>query len=195
MAALGTTAAVVATAGLALVAAACGGSPGARVAQVGSSGTGSSSTSSAASAPVSRAVGFSECMRSSGVPTFPDPNSSGGIPKESLQQLGISSSRYQAAQRACRHLLPNGGRPPDQAQQQRVIALAVTFARCVRSHGVPGFPDPGSDGRIPDPSTVGIDQGSPKFRAANQACGKYRPPYMPSNSAYDSWARTHPSGQ
>jgi hypothetical protein len=61
----------------------------------------------------------------------------------------------------------------------------------MRRHGVPNLPDPGSDGRIPDPATVGINQGSPKFKAANQACGKYRPPYMPSNSAYDAYARTH----
>jgi hypothetical protein len=194
MAAVRATAAVLAAAALALPAAGCGGSPAPRVAQVASTATARSSTASAPSAQVNRAVGFAECMRSSGVPSFPDPNGSGGIPKESLQQLGISSSRYQAAQRACRHLLPNGGRPPDQAQRQRVIAIAVMFARCVRSHGVPGFPDPGSDGRIPDPSTVGIDQGSPRFRAANQACGRYRPPYMPSNAAYESWARTHTSG-
>jgi hypothetical protein len=164
------------------------------VAEVGSTATESGTTAPAASAPLNRAVGFAECMRSSGVPSFPDPNSSGGIPKESLQQLGVSSARFQAAQTACRHLLPNGGRPPDQAEQRRVIATAVRFARCVRSHGVPGFPDPGSDGRIPDPATVGIDQGSPEFRAANQACGRYRPPYMPSNAAYESWARTHTSG-
>jgi hypothetical protein len=195
MARVTTRVAVIATIALALAAAGCGGSPGARVAQVGSTAPATTSTTSAASAQVSRAVGFAECMRSSGVPSFPDPTSSGGIPKESLQQLGISSSRYAAAQRACRHLLPNGGRPPDQAQQQRVLALGVEFARCVRSHGVPGFPDPGADGRIPDPATAGIDQGSPKFRAANQACARYRPPYMPSNAAYASWARAHPNGQ
>jgi len=78
------------------------------------------------------------------------------------------------------------------AAQQLVRANALVFARCVRSHGVPSFPDPGSDGRIPDPAREGIDQGSPKFQAANQACGKWRPPYMPSNTAYDTWARTHP---
>ena len=44
---------------------------------------------------------------------------------------------------------------------------------------------------IPDPASVGIDQGAPKFQAANQACGKYRPPYMPSNAAYNAYARTH----
>jgi hypothetical protein len=91
----------------------------------------------------------------------------------------------------CRHLLPRGGRPPSEAQIQRVRAQALSYSQCVRAHGVPGFPDPGSDGRIPDPGTVGVDQGSPKFQAANQACGRYRPPYMPSNAAYDSWARAH----
>jgi hypothetical protein len=61
----------------------------------------------------------------------------------------------------------------------------------VRGHGVPNFPDPGSDGRIPDPATVGIDQASPKFEAANDACSRYRPPYFPSNAAYQTWARQH----
>ena len=54
-------------------------------------------------------------------------------------------------------------------------------AQCMHAHGV-ALPDPGSDGRIPDPSTVGLNQGSSPFESANQACGKYRPPYMPSNA-------------
>ena len=129
-------------------------------------------------------------MRSHGVPSYPDPTRS-GLVKETPQQLGVSTSQFQRAQRACRHLLPNGGQPPNQAQRQQVRAQALQFAQCVRTHGVPNFPDPASDGRIPDPAAVGIDQGSPKFEAANQACGKYRPPYMPSNAAYNAWARTH----
>jgi hypothetical protein len=132
-------------------------------------------------------------MRSHRVPNWPDPNSSGVFDKSKLglQQLGASSLRVQAAQRACNHLLPNGGSGPNSAQLQQIKAQGLEFAQCVRAHGVPNFPDPGSDGRIPDPATVGIDQGSPKFEAANQACGKYRPPYMPSNSAYNAYARTH----
>jgi hypothetical protein len=124
------------------------------------------------------------------VPKYPDPTSN-GLVKESLQQLGVSSSRFQSASSACNHLLPNGGRAPNPARVQQARAQALEYARCVRSHGVPNFPDPGSDGRIPDPATVGVDQGSPKFEAANQACGKYRPPYMPSNAAYNAYARTH----
>jgi hypothetical protein len=130
-------------------------------------------------------------MRSSGVPNYPDPSSGGELVKESLQQLGVSSSRFQAAQSACAHLLPNGGSGPTAARKQQVRAQALRFAQCMRAHGVTNFPDPASDGRIPDPVTVGIDQGSPKFEAGNQACRKDRPPYMPSNAAYNEYAMTH----
>jgi hypothetical protein len=182
--------AIIAIAGLALPAAGCGGSGGSQVAQLGSTTAGSSNSSSNA-ALESDAVAFSSCMRSHGVSKFPDPATGGTIPKVGLQQLGVSSARFQAAQRACRHLLPNGGAGPDAAQLQQARAQALSYAQCVRSRGVPNFPDPGSHGRIPDPATVGIDQGSPKFEAANQACSKYRPPYMPSNAAYNAWARQH----
>lgn len=164
----------VVAAALVVTAAACGGSPESHTAN-------------------DRALAFAQCMRSNGVPNWPDPSSSGGFDKAKLttQQLGASPAQVQSAQSACGHLLPNGGSGPSAAQVQRAKAQGLEFSRCVRAHGVPSFPDPGSDGRIPDPSTVGIDQGSPKFEAANRACGKDRPPYMPSDSAYNSWARSH----
>ena len=154
-------------------------------------GCGSSNPQSA-SAPQNGTLAFASCMRSHGVPNYPDPTGS-GLVKESLQQLGVSSSRFQAASSDCNHLLPNGGSGPSPARVQQVTAEALQFSRCVRTHGVPSFPDPGSDGRIPDPATVGINQGSPKFEAANRACGRYRPPYMPSNAAYNAYARAHGS--
>jgi len=184
-----TAAAIVVAAGLALLAVGCGGSPGSHVAQLGSTMT-RTSTSSANAPQANGAVAFARCMRSNGVLNYPDPTSS-GLVKESLQQLGVSSSRFQAAQNACLHLLPNGGSGPSPARVQLVKAVSLAFSRCVRSHGVPNFPDPDSTGRIPDPASVGIDQGSPKFEAANQACRRFRPPYMPSNAAYNAYARTH----
>ena len=63
------------------------------------------------------------CART-GCRTTPTPTSS-GLVKESLQQLGVSSSRFQAAQSACRHLLPNGGSAPTAAQVQQVRAQAL----------------------------------------------------------------------
>ncbi len=131
-------------------------------------------------------------MRSQGVTNYPDPDGSGVIPKESAQQLGVTSSKFQSAQHACQHLLPNGGNGPNQAELQQERAQGLRFAQCMRTHGV-ALPDPDSSGRIPDPASVGISQGSPQFEAANQACGKYRPPYMPSNAAYNSYAQTQGS--
>ena len=165
------------------------------MAQLGSTATKSSTSSNtaAASAQQTGALAFARCVRAHGVPNWPDPNSSGVFDKSKLtpQQLGASPSRVQAAQSGCNHLLPKGGSGPNPARVQQERAQALSFAQCVRSHGVPNFPDPDSTGRIPDPSTVGVNQGSPKFEAANQACGKYRPPYIPSNAAYNAYARTN----
>jgi hypothetical protein len=185
-----TRTAVAVIAALPLIAAACGGS-GTPAAQVASQS--SSSNAAAPSPQANGAVAFARCMRSHRVPNWPDPSNSGVFDKSKLtpQQLGASSSRIQAAQTACQHLLANGGGGQNPAQVEQMRALSLKFAECVRRHGVPNLPDPGSDGRIPDPASVGINQGSPKFEAANQSCRKYRPPYMPSNAQYRAYAQTH----
>jgi len=186
-------AALVCSAWLCLLAAGCGESEASHVARLGATTAPRPSLSSppSASAQVSEAIAFSQCMRSHGVLSYPDPSSGGALVKESLQQLGVSLSRFQAAASACRQFSPNGPSGPNPAAAAQVRAQALSFSQCVRSHGVTNFPDPASDGRIPDPATLGINQGSPKFEAANDACRAYRPPYMPSNAAYDAWARTH----
>jgi hypothetical protein len=184
-----TAAAIIATTALALLAAACGGgSPSSTASGGGSNVEGSTNSQSTNS----HQVAFSRCMRSNGVINYPDPDSSGVIPKESSQQLGVASSTFQSAQDACQRLLPNGGNGPNQAELRQERAQGLRFAQCMRTHGV-ALPDPDSSGRIPDPASGGIDQGSPQFEAANQACGEYRPPYIPSNAAYNSYAQTHGS--
>ena len=95
-----TVAAVIAAVGLALLAAACSGSP---------SSTGSGGTSDAERSTNSHLIAYAQCVRSHGVPNFPYPNSSGEFPKGSAQELGVSSSQFQAAQAACRHLYPDDG--------------------------------------------------------------------------------------
>ncbi len=173
-----TAAAIIAAAGLALLAAACGGSPGSHVAQLNSTATQtstSSSNASAASAQQNEALAFAGCMRSNGAPTYPDPDSSGELVKKTPQQLGVSSSQFQAAQRACQHLLPNGGQTHAQYVQQ-LRARTLRLARCMRAHGVTSFPDPGSDGHFPDAQLHALEnQNSPQFLAANQACAKSVP--------------------
>jgi hypothetical protein len=83
-------------------------------------------------------------MRTHGVRNFPDPNGSGAIPKESAQQLTITSSQYQTAQTACAHLLPNSGGVSQDEIQQMMTGMRG-FGGCMRSHGVSNWPDPSTD--------------------------------------------------
>jgi hypothetical protein len=136
-----TAASIIAAVGLALLAAACGGSPGSHMAQLGSTTTKSSTSSSSGAAQQHEMLAFSRCMRSHGVPNFPDPNSSGMLPKSQVAQLTASNPQFPAAHRACEHLLPNGGQPT-QAQVQQAWNDMRNFARCMRSHGVANWPDP-----------------------------------------------------
>jgi hypothetical protein len=130
----------IATAVVALLTAACsgGGSRSPAVANV-ASRTASASSSTSNSAPAS-ALAFSHCMRDHGLTQFPDPDSSGALPKIGPRQLGVSSSRFQAAQSACAYLLQ-----PSDAQTQQTLDGMRDFARCMRNHGVRNWPDPTLD--------------------------------------------------
>ena len=127
---------LIATAGLALLATACGGGPSS-TGPAGTSDAGGPASSQAAS---SAAVAFTRCMRSHGVPDFPDPAAGGGVPKVTPRQVGISDSRFQVAKRACAPLLQ-----PAQAPVPQIMTGMLDFARCMRSHGIPDWPDPTTD--------------------------------------------------
>jgi hypothetical protein len=117
-------------------------------------------------------LAFAECMRSHGVPNFPDPNAQGAI---QATGLNVGSSSFRAAANGCRHLLPNGGQPTP-AEQAKALAQALKFSQCMRSHGVSGFPDPqslpGGGIRIAIRSGQGgaLDPSNPQFQAAQKAC-------------------------
>jgi len=167
-------AAAIAAAGLVLLAAACGGSP---------SSTGSGGSANAAGPANSQAgIGYAGCMRSHGVPRYPDPSPANelpsGLPKVSPEQLGVSSAQYQTAQSACAHLLPNGGRLTQSRSQQDLNAMR-RFARCMRSHGVPTWPDPtnGSAGWGFDLVNVhGFDPNSQQIEQKMNVCQRALPP-------------------
>jgi len=133
-------------------------------------GSGTAGSSKAGGSTNSQLLAFAGCMRSHGVPNFPDPDSSGKFTKESLQQLGVSSnSQLQAAQSACDHLLPNGGQP----NQAQVVSGMLDFARCMRSHGVPNWPDPTTDSRgLPVFDIPGINPDSPQVSNTADECAR-----------------------
>ena len=138
-------AAIIAAAVLVLLAA-CSGSPSS-TGSGGSSSTGSGGSPDAGGSANSPLLAFSQCMRSHGVPGFPDPQPGATNAKfPGAQQLGVASSRYQAAGNACQHLLPAGVDdrfPP--AEVPLLLSGMRQFSQCMRSHGVPNWPDPAVD--------------------------------------------------
>ena len=171
-----TAAAIIAATALALLAA-CSGSSS-------SSGAGGTpNAGQAASSP--SAVAYSHCMRSHGVPNYPDPGSGGALPKGDAQQFGVSSSQLQVAESDCQHLYPaNGGAIQQcettgdcpQAVVQQALNIMREYAQCLRSHGVARWPDPtlDSQGRpFFDVSAAGLSSQythSPAFESKDSEC-------------------------
>jgi hypothetical protein len=127
------------------------------------------------------AVKYAGCMRTHGVVNFPDPTSGGDFLFHSGKLNGSSgvnpnSAQFVSANKACQHLLPNGGQPTA-AETQHIVAQTLKLAQCMRSHGVPNFPDPTvSNGNVSIRfGGAGNDPRSPQFRAANNACKQYSP--------------------
>jgi len=135
------------------------------------------------------AVAYSACMRSHGVPSFPDPTpgSNGAIPKADPGQLGVSASRFSAAQLACARLIPGTGSTDEQQEESKCVQVGQcsqavvqqwmgglrTLAQCLRTHGVPNWPDPviSSNGLPHFPyDQAGIDHHSPQILARVSQC-------------------------
>jgi hypothetical protein len=104
---------------------------------------GSSSKPSAASSHRSQFLAFSACMRSHGVPNFPDPSSGGGGGIHFTAGSGINpfSPSFKSAQGRCSKLLPGGGPANHKPSEQDKEAM-LRISQCMRDHGVTDFPDP-----------------------------------------------------
>jgi hypothetical protein len=162
---------VIALAAFALLAAGCG-----RGSSPGVASVASSTTTATTGATQNGLVAFSQCMRSNGMPNFPDPQRFvGGNVKLTIHQFGAGSPHFQAALSACDHLLPPnaGSGSRAMAQQARAqLADELSFARCMRSHGVARFPDPTAQGSLSVEMVraQGIDVHSPAVLRVVQAC-------------------------
>ncbi|MGB9111524.1 MAG: hypothetical protein WCF24_02225 [Acidimicrobiales bacterium] len=117
---------------------------------------------------------FSVCMRSHGYPKFPDPNGQGQI---SVSGINPSSSAFQSAQNACRKYITGpSGKPPSQAQRAKMLANALKFATCMRSHGITDYPDPtatpggGIKQSIRASAGSNLSPNNPLFQKAQKAC-------------------------
>jgi hypothetical protein len=137
---------------------------------------GSSAGSSARDANDSKAARFSQCMRKNGVPDFPDPVNGELVLRVEPGEGGLDpeSPRFKSAQEACKSLAPSGPRgaaPDDELQQQ-----SLAFAKCMRSNGVPTFPDPVfSDGGVKTRLPDDVSPDSQAFQNAQRACQSESP--------------------
>ncbi len=135
---------------------------------------------SAAAAAQRQMMAYARCMRSHGIPDYPDPRNGGYQAQASPTRMVVngvtlkeSQAQIRSSQNACRkyeQAAAGGGAPDPQLQRQ-----ALAFAQCMRAHGVPSFPDPKVTGhsiRMAVPASAGQ---SPLFKTAQRACQSLMP--------------------
>jgi hypothetical protein len=160
-------AAVLVTAGL-MVAACSGGSDPAS----------SSGISAEPSSANQSGIAFAACMRSNGVPNFPDSaisDSNGRLEMDIPSGLDTNSSQFQSAMQTCRKDLPDGGGSGNGSSSGSNTQAVIKFANCMRSHGVPNFPEPNAQGQELITGSSGLNPNSPQFQSAMQACQSLLP--------------------
>ncbi len=149
--------------------------------------TGDGAPSRRSRSPEAAALAFASCMRSHGLPNFPDPTAGGGFVFRRGAGVDPSSPAFKAAQSKCKKFQPEGpgSGPPPSAQ---TLAHYLEVAQCMRRHGVPEFPDPRTSvpSNLHPPAGAGrfvisdiegvilvmgsIDEQSPMFMRAAAAC-------------------------
>jgi hypothetical protein len=149
----------------------------------GASGTPSGTTTNATSGS-SAQFALAQCMRSHGVPNFPDPrtgpNGGGegfsiiatpGSSTVTIDGTRFAGSAFESAVKTCKLFGGGSGPPPVTAAEKR---RAVAFAECMRKHGVPDFPDPTfpAAGGIGQSGGAAIKRNSPAVQAAVAVCNK-----------------------
>jgi hypothetical protein len=178
-------AAAVTTAAVALLVVACGssGPSPSGVATLPSASAGPAAAASAAPSPnasdlAAQGLAYANCIRSNGVPGWPDPDASGAFDKSLVRravgELGSPTyQQYLTASTACQDLLPANMREPTAAEVQQQWTDDRNFAQCMRSLGVVNAPDPVADGNgrpYFNLAGTGIDTKSPDILAKAQKC-------------------------
>jgi hypothetical protein len=165
-----------AVAGTSLLAAACGG------------GSSTQTNTFAPGATYTQALAFAKCMRSNGVPDFPDPDRQGDFNNATVNALTSNNSGDNALHE-CRSVLPNAGTGLTDEQIQQIqqanLRNAVKAAHCMRAHGIENFPDPAGTTQasgvnwqpvMSAEQAGGFNQNSPSYEKAFTACGGPIPP-------------------
>jgi hypothetical protein len=124
--------------------------------------------------PAEAAFAFTRCMRAHGA-DVPDPHVSINDGQTSISQMMPASAAaapsFRAAQKACAYLQP-GPRGNVHDRHGPSSRTLLAFARCLRGHGLSGFPDPDPQGQLTPQMlrAAGIDVRGPAFFTAAKQC-------------------------
>jgi hypothetical protein len=162
---------------VALLAAGCGSSN--------RSGSGRPATGKAATAGLNPALAYSRCMRDHGIPDFPDPavTTSGRhrtvtIRVSSGSDFDPNDPKFVTADHAC-HALLGAGVLHTTPVSSRQLTGELKWSACMRSHGLPNFPDPDSQGAFDyaqiEAFVHQFTANSPLVVQAAKACKTYQP--------------------
>lgn len=104
---------------------------------------GGSSPKPAISRSQAAEVKFSACMRTHGVPSFPDLSSSGGPFGLQIDRSGVDldAPAFSSAMNACQKLAP-AAKAATAPGAVAIKAQLVRLSECMRAHGLKTFPDP-----------------------------------------------------
>ena len=125
---------------------------------------------------------FSACMRSHGVPNFPNPViSNNGVSPPDHTSRGRSAELTAVptgTRRIAKSTLPAG--PTSQNITAAQQADYLKAAQCMRAHGINGFPDPDfSGGGVRFPLPQGMNANTTQFEAARHICQNLIPNGLP----------------
>lgn len=128
--------------------------------------------------PAASAYAYSRCMRSHGVPNFPDPKvkvrGDSVAVAIAVNPSETGSPKFGSAQKKCQGIIGGPGLSQGQveAQQQAHKRILLAFAQCLRANGIHDFPDPNAQGqlRLPTIIAAGVDIHSREFLDAAKAC-------------------------
>lgn len=120
------------------------------------------------------ATKFTDCMRNHGIANFPDPPNANDPNSGHTWKNAFSNSSpgFVSAETTCQHFMPNMAKHNQSSASSPAERTAMlAFARCVRSHGFPSFPDPTSAGITHQMiAAAGINLHQPAVLQAADAC-------------------------
>lgn len=122
----------------------------------------------ASASQAAAALRASRCMRTHGVPNFPDPILGGHFGFTVNSGIDPDAPQFKKAYSYCGHRYLPGFDSATPAERAQWNAAAVKYAACMRSHGASDFPDPDGRGAIDVPTSDYLN--TPKVARAQSAC-------------------------